>query len=138
MQRERLTLAAAAVAAITLWPLIHIFLVGQYDLSPWKLGGWGMYSAPRTHGLNMELMVKTSGAIDFAPLEHPTELVQTEAREFLSSYLWLRGLADAEAFAELVLSEHSQYSAVRLTFERPRLDRESGMIVSHRTEYIHP
>ena len=28
------------------WPVIHVFLVTNTGISPWRLGGWGMYSAP--------------------------------------------------------------------------------------------
>ena len=35
-----------ALLALTFWPVVQIGLVFTLDVSPWKLGGWGMYAAP--------------------------------------------------------------------------------------------
>ena len=37
----------AALVAFTVWPAVHIGLVKAYGITPWKLAGWGMYSAPQ-------------------------------------------------------------------------------------------
>lgn len=31
-----------------LWPLIHLYLTTHNSFSPWRYGGWGMYSIPHT------------------------------------------------------------------------------------------
>ena len=31
----------------TLWPLLHRVLVVQYEVNPWKLCGWAMYTSPK-------------------------------------------------------------------------------------------
>mgnify|MGYP001616078877 CR=1 FL=1 len=61
------TVVAGALAALTLWPLVHLWLVARYDVSPWKLAGWGMYSAPRSRSLGMEVFGRPAGD---GPLEH--------------------------------------------------------------------
>lgn len=36
----------AIFVALVLWPFVHMGLVMTYGFSPWRLGGWGMYSTP--------------------------------------------------------------------------------------------
>ena len=47
MSRWKRVLLQAGLVAFALWPAVHIGLVKGYDLNPWKLAGWGMYSAPQ-------------------------------------------------------------------------------------------
>jgi hypothetical protein len=42
--------AAAALALLCIWPLAHIGIAFATDLSPWKLGGFGMYAIPARWG----------------------------------------------------------------------------------------
>lgn len=42
----RVRLAVLVFAATLLWPLAHMYVFRAYDISPWRLFGWGMYSTP--------------------------------------------------------------------------------------------
>jgi hypothetical protein len=37
---------SAVVAPPLMWPLAQRLLVARFDVDPWRLGGWGMYSVP--------------------------------------------------------------------------------------------
>lgn len=43
--KKRLVLVFLVLFA--LWPLGHRWLVAQYQISPWRLFGWAMYTTPR-------------------------------------------------------------------------------------------
>jgi hypothetical protein len=36
----------AILIVLILWPFLHMGLASVYGFSPWRLGGWGMYSTP--------------------------------------------------------------------------------------------
>ena len=42
--KRRLT--AFFILAFALWPAVHYGLVLRFDVDPWKLFGWAMYSVP--------------------------------------------------------------------------------------------
>ncbi|MCH2170599.1 hypothetical protein MK489_07425 [Myxococcota bacterium] len=46
IQSNRNHVLIAGLTAFTLWPLVHMAAVAQWDINPWKLGGWAMYSVP--------------------------------------------------------------------------------------------
>ena len=31
---------------VALWPFVHLGLVARYEINPWKLGGFAMYTTP--------------------------------------------------------------------------------------------
>ena len=41
-------LVAAGLLLFALWPPLHFALVRRYDVDPWKLFGFAMYSVPGT------------------------------------------------------------------------------------------
>lgn len=127
----------ALLAAVTFWPLVQLVLVARWDVSPWKLAGWGMYSTPRFDRVGMEVY---GGRADRAEeqLTAPSPAVAGAATAFLESYRWLRGLAPRDAFIDAILADHPQWEKVRLIVFRPDLDANTGMVVMRRAEYTHP
>ncbi len=47
MSRLKRSLVYAGMIGLAVWPALHIALVVEYGVNPWKLAGWGMYSAPQ-------------------------------------------------------------------------------------------
>ena len=47
MSRLKRSLVHVFLLVLAVWPAVHIGLVLRYDVNPWKLAGWGMYSAPQ-------------------------------------------------------------------------------------------
>jgi hypothetical protein len=125
------------LAALTVWPLVQLALVARYEVSPWKLAGWGMYSTPRFDRVGMEVYGRRAGGAE-EQLTTPSAAVATAATAFLESYRWLRALAPRDAFADAILADHPQWDAVRLVVFRPDLDADTGMVVMLRSEYTHP
>lgn len=127
--RAKTAVVATALAALTIWPLAHLWLVARYDISPWKLAGWGMYSAPRSRSLGMEVFGRTDGERPLEHLSQPSPAVREEASRFLERYRWLRRLASPAALAIAVIAARPDWAEVKIVIFEPDLDRRSGMMV---------
>jgi hypothetical protein len=125
-----------ALALLTLWPLVQMGLVARFEVSPWKLAGWGMYATPRFDLVGMEVYGRAPGGPE-QQLTAPTPALRAQASAFLESYRWLRDLAPHARFAREVLDANPQWEAVRLVLFRPTLDARTGMVEMIRTEYAH-
>jgi hypothetical protein len=123
---------------LTLWPLVHIGLVSRFDLSPWKLGGFGMYATPRFGMLGMEVFGRVRESGDEEQLTAPTAALQVLATEYLERHRWLGRLARPGALAEAAFALHPEWDQVRVIVFRPELDRTSGMVVMTRAETVVP
>lgn len=118
------------LAALTVWPLVHILLVEQLDVSPWKLAGWGMYSAPRT-GAGFQVLGRENPETDFRPIVVPEAAMPT-ARSFHQRRRWLGELASPEPLANEILAAEPSLHEVAIMIERPVLSTETGYIEATR------
>jgi hypothetical protein len=114
---------------VTLWPLVHIALQARFDLSPWKLAGWGMYSAPRFGLIGMEIFGRVPGSGEWEKLGDPSAELQRVATAFLEHHRWLRGLAAAGDLVSAVRVARPAWDDVRVVVSYPEIDRRSGMVV---------
>jgi hypothetical protein len=129
-------LVHGVLALLTLWPLAQMGLVAGWDVSPWKLAGWGMYSTPRFDMVGMEIYGRSAGGPETQLTDAPPAL-RAEATAFLESYRWLRDLAPHARLAGAVLDANPQWDAVRLVLFRPTLGARTGMVEMTRAEYAH-
>ena len=130
------TIVHVALLAFTLWPLVHIGLVWRFDLSPWKLAGWGMYSAPRFGTLGMELYGHDATRDQWQQLTTPTAPLQTAAAAFLERHRWLRGLAGDHGLVTAVRVDHPEWDALRIVVAYPEIDRQTGYVVWRHDERL--
>jgi len=128
---------AVVLTVLTAWPLVHMGLVWRYDLSPWKLGAWGMYAAPRPNQLGMEVFGRVAGTGETQQVTAPSPPIRVAANVFLERYRWLRDLAPPRGFARAVLDEHPEFDRVTIELYRPYLEPGSGMIVMKKREYAY-
>ena len=136
--RWKAWLVHSGLVLVTLWPLVHIWLAWRFEMSPWKLGGFGMYATPRFGMLGMEVYGRVRGRGDEEQLTAPTPALQGMATEYLERHRWLRRLAHPDDFGRAVLALHPEWDRVRVIVFRPELDRASGMVVMHRVETVVP
>ena len=127
--RRKTTVVGAALVVLTLWPLVHLALVAGYDLSPWKLAGWGMYSAPRSRSLGMEVFGKPRSGGTLEHLAAPTAPMRDEASRYLERHRWLRKLVRPNGLAEAVAAAHPEWAEVKIAVFEPDLERTTGMVV---------
>lgn len=127
--RSKTTVVGGVLVALTLWPLVHLTLVARYDLSPWKLAGWGMYSAPRARSLGMEVFGKSRSGDRLEHLAAPTAPMRDEASRYLERHRWLRRLVRPTGLAEAVAAAHPEWAEVKIVVFEPDLERTTGMVV---------
>jgi hypothetical protein len=125
------------MATLTVWPLVQIGLTFRYDLSPWKLAGWGMYAQPRL-GASLDVFARehVDGVAEpLPPVEHG---VLVEADRFLQDWRWLRRLVRPDGFARAVFDAFPNYQALQIVVHQQVLDRETGIIVTEpvRFDYV--
>ena len=118
----------AGLAALTAWPFVHIALCARWDVSPWKLAGWGMYATPRPRTIGMEVHGGAAAGAPFEQLTAPTPALQAEGAVFLERWRWLGRLAAPDRFAALVLAAHPAWNELRLELYRSHLDPDTGMV----------
>jgi hypothetical protein len=123
---------------LTLWPLVHVCLVKAYDVSPWKLGGWGMYAAPRPSFWGMEVFYRLEGSDEFVQLTRPSPEVASEANAFLERHRWLRELAPPARFASVIRESDPRIEALKIVVVHPVMDPTTGMIEERRRVYAYP
>lgn len=119
----------ATLLVLALWPIVHIGLAWRYDVSPWKLAGWGMYSTPRFGMIGMEVYGRDPASGGWEQLVAPAPEVQTVAVTFLERHRWLRGLATTDELAAAVARAHPEWDALRIVVAYPRIDLQTGMVV---------
>jgi hypothetical protein len=128
MRSWKTRLVVAGLAALTAWPAVHLALCFRYDVSPWKLAGWGMYATPRPRTIGMEVYGRTAGDATFAQLGAPSAALQAEGAVFLERWRWLGRLASPDRLATLVFAAHPAWDELRIEVYRSHLDPRTGMV----------
>lgn len=121
-------IAYGMLSALTVWPCVHIVLARTYGLSPWKLAGWGMYSAPRM-GAGFQVLARTGPDDEFQPMPVPPEAMEL-ARTFYDRRRWLGGLVVPDALGAAVLASDPELHEVAILVEQPYLSTETAHIES--------
>ncbi|MBV1859350.1 MAG: hypothetical protein KUG77_13120 [Nannocystaceae bacterium] len=125
---------ALALALFTGWPMLHIVLTAGTGSDPWKLGGFGMYAAPRPR-VHVELSVDTGRGVltyDPATLDGP---LQRKFRETRTDLAILGSWATPESLAVAILERYPKAQAVEVVVDTTTLDPESATLVTRTARY---
>lgn len=136
----RRNLVRLLLVLLTLWPAVQIYLVFAYDMSSWKLAGWGMYASPRAEFVGMDVYLRRRGRTDFEPLRAPSAAVREASGVFLEHFKWLGRLWRPDAFVRVIKAEDRSIEAARVVVSLPVMEPAGGMIVLKETvfEYSAP
>jgi hypothetical protein len=134
--RSKGLLVVAALATLTVWPLVHTHLVRRYGVNPWKLGGWGMYAAPAILPSGMEIFGR-AGSGPFEQLSAPSPGLLAAGNDVLARHRWLGRLTPTRPLADRVFAERPAWTELRMVVHQPVLDRHSGMIEASEIVYEH-
>lgn len=126
-----------AMTGLSAWPCAQMWLVARYDLSPWKLAGWGMYAAPRPEFLGLEIFGGPVGA-EGEKLTSPNPELSQAANDFLERWRWLGRLAQPDEVASLVRQQHPEWASIRIVAYKPVLDRATSRVVLSETPFEYP
>ena len=123
--------------AFTVWPVVQIALVERYDANPWKLAGWGMYSAPQLQPY-LRVFGLTPDDVGVYELSTAPASVAPLLDGYLARRRVLGNLVRPDEVADALLDAYSAIDGVRLVVVQPRLDRRTGMIDGTETGYEYP
>ena len=126
------------LALFTLWPLVHICLVMHFNLSAWKLAGWGMYATPRPSFSAIAVFGRRAGSSRFEEVRSAPPAWQEQARQFLERQRWLGQLIRPNQLARWFKKEMPEFADLRIVVDSPTLDRQTGMIVVKQVVYEYP
>jgi hypothetical protein len=118
------SLVHAGLIVFALWPAVHIGLVKTWGVNPWKLAGWGMYSAPQ---IPPELRIH--------PLTVLTPDLEATRLEFLRARLGLGNLARPTRLARALLDRYPAIDGVSIEVVQPVLNRRTGIVAERTTTY---
>ena len=121
-------LVHGALVLLAVWPVVHLALAWRYDLSSWKLGGWGMYATPRFALVGMEAYGRATPDAAWQQVTSPSAAARGAATAFLEQHQWLRGLASPAALAAALRTDHPEWTELRFVVSYPTLDRETGRV----------
>ena len=124
----------ACLVLLTLWPAVHISLAKRYEMSPWKLAGWGMYAAPQLDPI-VHLECLTPDEVGRYELGTVLPEWEREFEDFVRRRRGLGHLARPDALGLKLLQLYPAILGVEITVERPWLNRRTGMIESRSTTY---
>jgi hypothetical protein len=127
--RAKTRVVHGALVALAVWPAMQICLVQRWDVSPWKLAGWGMYATPRFGLIGMEIYGRTTADAAWRQLDAPSAELRATAGAFLESHRWLRRLASERALVEPVRALEPEWREMRVVVSYPVLDRATARVV---------
>ena len=119
----------AGLVLFTLWPLAHIYLVRRFNMSAWKLAGWGMYATPRPTFSGLQVLGRRPDSKQFEEIRSLPPRWQTDARHFLDDQRWLGRLLRPKMLARSLKHQMPEFADLRIVVFTPALDRQTGMIV---------
>ena len=129
----------ALVGIFALWPPLHFGLSKILDISPWKLGGWGMYAEPsRTFRLKAESLteIKTEGGgttfvaepLQFSQLEtEPRDNISAALGKFKDMRVQFCELYPPDGVADAFFAGYPDVDQIRITVFRFGLNRKTAM-----------
>jgi len=134
MSKSKRIIVYAFLVAFTVWPLVHISLVKRFEVNPWKLAGWGMYSAPQLPAW-VQLFALTPDSVGIYEIQTVQPALQPAVDGFLRHRRGLGQLVEPDALARAMLDYYPGIDGVRIVVVQPFLDRHTGIIDERMTPY---
>ncbi len=134
MNKLKQSVVHAALVALTVWPAVHIGLVKAYDVNPWKLAGWGMYSAPQLPSY-VQITCLTPDRVGSYELGSLPPEIEPELQEFLLLRRHLGLLVEPDEFAAALLDYYPAIDGVDIAILEPVLNPRTGMIEEQSATY---
>ncbi len=131
--RARRVGVLAVLALVALWPLAHRAIVARYDVNPWKLGGFAMYTTYRTWQVGLfDAKGKQLRPID--PRSLPVSARQA-ILDFRAQRSAIGTFARPTAMARAVFDARPDLDRMLVVVERFALDPETGRIAAEQRHH---
>ena len=111
--------------AFAVWPLVHFSLTQRYDVSPWKLFGWGMYCVPGAMK-TVRIMALTDRGMRTLNFQTYTPEERKWVDRFRMNRQALGLLASPERLAQGMLELRPEYDGVVIAVLTLSLNRETA------------
>ena len=134
MSKLKRTMVHAALVAFTMWPAVHVGLVESYDVNPWKLAGWGMYSAPQLPSY-VQITCLTPDSVGSYELGSIRPELEPELWAFLLLRRHLGRLVEPDQFAQALLDYYPAVDGVNIAVLEPVLNPRTGMMEEQSATY---
>ena len=130
-------IVAAGLLLFALWPPVHFALVRRYDVDPWKLFGFAMYSVPGAMRTVRIVGIEADGTLRLLDFRaYPPEL-ERRVTAWRTRRSGLGRLASGAPLARALLSERPQWDGVVIAVIDLALDRESARLVARVDQQTH-
>jgi len=130
----RRSVVHAGLIVFALWPAVHIGLVKTWGVNPWKLAGWGMYSAPQIPA-ELRISCFTPDEVGVYPLRVLAPELEATRHAFLRARLGLGSLARPTGLARALLDHYPAIDGVSIEVAQPVLNPRTGVIAERTTTY---
>jgi hypothetical protein len=119
---------------VAIWPLLHRGLVAEFQLNPWKLGGFAMY-ATATPPLRVTVFRNTSDGV--APLDERRlpAAIREELMRFRIRRHALGRLHSADDVGRSILAALPEIDWIVVSIQRMTIDPETARMRSSRNRY---
>lgn len=126
----------AVVGFVAIWPLLHRGIVAAYDVNPWKLGGFAMYTTPTPPVLAVAFEPRGDDGVPIRNENLP--LVAQLAHRDFEGRRWVLGeLHRPDGFAREVLRARPELGEVIVLVQRMVLDPSSARMESRTVHYTY-
>ncbi len=126
-------MVAAALIALTIWPLVQMYGVFRYDVNPWKFCGWGMYSAPQLPSY-VQLYTPIANDYEVQRISIP-KAVRPHVQHFLKMRRGLRKLVKPHKIAKSIFEIRPHLNEITIRVFQVCLSRDNGMIERNFVDY---
>lgn len=122
--------------AFALWPLIHRDLVRRYDVDPWKLFGFAMYSVPGPMKTVRVFPMSQAGRGQMLDFERYAPAEQRSVDRFRQRRRALGRLASLEPLGQRMLELHPDWEGATVAVVTLALDPETARLQTSVREQI--
>jgi hypothetical protein len=131
----RRALAAGILCWVALWPLVHRAVVAAWDVNPWKLGGFAMYTTA-TPPVQIALLVR--GDTGLEPLDERAlpDAVRRALHRFRIERHALGALRSPDDVGRAILEARPELPWVVIAIQRMHLDPTTALMQSTREQVV--
>ena len=115
------------------WPLVHFYLVKEYDINPWKLFGFAMYATHHQSGVTIVDITQDNGR-QVLPSSLPDK-VQKQLYAYIDKRTFWGKFVVPDELGKSILISNENYKQIMIRVFTLRLEGKTGMIKSRAMDY---
>ncbi len=132
-RRAKRAVVATVLAWLAFWPLVHRGVVARYEINPWKLGGFAMYTVYWSS--KVALFEPTPAGLRFIDDRRLAPEARRVLRRFRGQRNALGRLREPDDVARAVFAAHRDLDRLVVVVQRLWLDPDTARIDSAKTQY---